>query len=81
MSCFFGIALTPLSELHSLIFGFALTENGVQMPFHKAIQCIIKSIIKVIKKSFFIKKENVDKKFALKKKKNELRRCETKSKY
>lgn len=68
----FGIALTPLSELHSLIFGFALTENGVQLPSHKSIWCFIKSIIKVIKKSFFIKKDNVDKKFALKKKKNEL---------
>lgn len=33
------------------------------------MQYLIKSIIKVIKKSFFIKKENVDKKFALKKKK------------
>lgn len=81
MSCFFGIALTPLSELHSLIFGIALTENRVKMLYHKAIRCIIKSIIKVIKKSFFIKKENVDKKFTLKKKKNELRRSETKSKY
>ena len=36
------------------------------------MQYLIKSIIKVIKKSFFIKKENKDKKFALKKEKNEL---------
>ena len=77
----FGIALTPHSELHSLEFGIALTEKVAQTLFYKSIQCFIKSIIKVIKKSFFIKKENVDKKFALKKKKNELRRSKRKNKY
>jgi hypothetical protein len=44
----------------------------VQTAFYKVIQCFIKSIIKGIKNSFFIKKENEDKKFALKKEKNEL---------
>lgn len=68
----FGIALTQHSELHSPEFGIALTEKVVQTLFYKSIQFFIKSIIKVIKKSFFIKKENKDKKFALKKEKNEL---------
>ena len=65
----FGIVLTQLSELHSPYFGIALTEKVAQTLFHKSIERFIKSIIKVIKKSFFIKKENVDKKFALKRKK------------
>ncbi|MDQ0593419.1 hypothetical protein QFZ37_001788 [Chryseobacterium ginsenosidimutans] len=70
--CFFGIAVTLLSELRSLEFGIALTEKVPQNLCYKRMQCLIKSILKVVKKSFFIKKENVDKKFALKKKKNEL---------
>ena len=63
----FGFALTPLSELHSPEFGIALTEKVAQTLFYKSIQCFIKSIIKVIKKSFFIKKENVEKKICFKK--------------
>lgn len=51
---YFGIALTPLSELHSLEFGIALTEKVVQILCQKAIRWLIKSILKVIKKSFFI---------------------------
>ena len=50
----FGFALTPLSELHSPEFGIALTEKVAQTLFYKSIEYLIKSIIKVIKKSFFI---------------------------
>ncbi|SEM44978.1 hypothetical protein SAMN05421856_103303 [Chryseobacterium taichungense] len=67
--CFFGITVTLLSELRSPEFGIALTEKTAQNLCHKRMQCLIKSILKVIKKSFFIKKENVDKKFASKRKK------------
>ena len=61
----FGIALTinkgsfricthQNSELHSPEFGIALTEKVAQTLLNKSIRCFIKSIIKVIKKSFFI---------------------------
>jgi hypothetical protein len=53
----FGIALTPLSKLHSREFGIALTENGAQIASYKAIWRLIKSIIKVIKKSFLFKRK------------------------
>jgi hypothetical protein len=42
----FGIALTE--------FGIALTEKVAETLFYRAMQHLIKSIIKVIKKSFFI---------------------------
>lgn len=51
--CFFGIAVTLLSELRSPAFGIALTEKTAQNLCHKRMQCLIKSILKVIKKSFF----------------------------
>ena len=72
MRVVFGIALTQHSELHSLYFGIALNGKVVQTLLYKSIERFIKSNIKVIKKSFCIKKENVDKKFALKNKKNKL---------
>ena len=61
----FGIALTinkgsfricthQNSELHSQEFGIALTEKVAQTLFYKSIEYLIKSIIKVIKKFFFI---------------------------
>ena len=61
----FGIALTinkgsfricthQNSELHSPEFGIALTEKVVQTFYYRVMQYLIKSIIKVIKKSFFI---------------------------
>lgn len=51
--CFFGIAVTLLSELRSPEFGIALTQKVAQNLCHKRIQYLIKSILKVIKKSFF----------------------------
>ena len=38
-------------------FGFPLTEKVAQTLFYKSIQCFIKSIIKVIKKSFLLKRK------------------------
>ena len=52
----FGFALTPLSELHSPEFGIALTEKVTQTFDYREMQYLIKSIIKVIKKSFFLLK-------------------------
>jgi hypothetical protein len=43
---FFGIALTPISDLHSPHFGIALTEKAAQSVCHKAIQPFSKSIFK-----------------------------------
>lgn len=51
--CFFGIAVTQLSELRSLEFGIALTQKVAQNLCDKRIRRLIKSILKVIKKSFF----------------------------
>ncbi len=61
-----------VEEKYKIQFGIPLISKVVQTAFYKAIERFIKSIIKVIKKYFFIKKENEDNKFALKKEKNEL---------
>lgn len=55
--CFFGIAVTLLSELRSPEFGIALTQKVAQNLCHKRMQCLIKSILKVIKKFFLLKRK------------------------
>ena len=54
----FGIALTinkgSFRNCTHSTFGIALTEKVAQTLLNKSIRCFIKSIIKVIKKSFFI---------------------------
>ena len=43
-----------IEEKYKIQFGIALTEKVAQTLLNKSIRCFIKSIIKVIKKSFFI---------------------------
>ena len=42
------------NEKIKIEFGIALTEKVTETLFHRAMQHVFKSIIKVIKKSFFI---------------------------